>query len=227
MADYLVTYRPLVHTRAGRHAAATYRLPPFIDASCRREPDLAHDMPAITALCRGRMFAPRLRAGDRVIYMTKVGRWDNGSRDSVWKLVAAVLVAEVLPTHEIAAEWYLGQGQALPSNIMVPGNPPEPWERTSRWIRKELRERLGDPEANPIRTIAVWDAQYRGRAHAHPAVAVCSVISRRLWTPPTVTRGDWVPLFGGVPHTLTPSAINEPAANALMSRLRGTTGSVG
>ena len=65
MSDYLVTYRPLIETDAGAQAVERYGLPPYIDASCRREPDLAHAMPAITALCRGAMLAPRLRVNDR------------------------------------------------------------------------------------------------------------------------------------------------------------------
>ena len=36
---FLATFRPLIHSPGGRDAARRYGLPPFIDGSCRREPD--------------------------------------------------------------------------------------------------------------------------------------------------------------------------------------------
>jgi hypothetical protein len=50
---------------------STANYPPFIDASCRREPDLESRYPSITALCREGHFAPHLHEGDVVAYMTK------------------------------------------------------------------------------------------------------------------------------------------------------------
>jgi hypothetical protein len=77
---YLNTYAPLVHNRFGREACRVYGHPRFVDASCRREPDLESSFPSISALCRAQMFAPRLHVGDRVIYMTKKGSAERGVR---------------------------------------------------------------------------------------------------------------------------------------------------
>jgi hypothetical protein len=78
---FLATYRPLVRSLAGRQAIQEYSLPPFIDGSCRREPDFESPFPSITATCRGGNFAPRLREGDRVAYLTVRGRY-HGDRES-------------------------------------------------------------------------------------------------------------------------------------------------
>ena len=60
---YVVSYRPLAGTPQGRRAVQRYGLAPYIDASCRREPDLEAKWPTISALCRGRNFAPRRSIG--------------------------------------------------------------------------------------------------------------------------------------------------------------------
>ena len=71
---FLATFRPLIHSPGGRDAARRYGLPPFIDGSCRREPDLESPFPSITATCRAGKFAPRLVVGDRVAYLTVKGQ---------------------------------------------------------------------------------------------------------------------------------------------------------
>lgn len=58
---YLVTYRPLAYSVAGRKAAEAHGIPPFVDGSIRREPDLESAYPSISCLCRTARFAPRLR----------------------------------------------------------------------------------------------------------------------------------------------------------------------
>jgi len=97
-AAFLATYRPLCRTAQGRRAITKYSLPPYVDGSCRREPDLEAHFPTITALCRGRMFAPRLYEGDRVAYVTKQGRY--GLRASLhWRLTALLLVEHRFESH--------------------------------------------------------------------------------------------------------------------------------
>ncbi len=88
MNHYLNTHTPLVHNGFGRKACEDHGHPPFVDASCRREPDFESPFPSISALCRAQMFAPRLHEGDRVIYMTKKGSAEQGVRH----LVAALEV---------------------------------------------------------------------------------------------------------------------------------------
>lgn len=219
MPDYLVTYHPLIESKAGIHAAAKFGLPPFIDASCRREPDLAHPMPAITALCRGHQFAPRLRMGDRAIYMTIKDRWDDSVREDCWKLVAALQVVDQPPSHVSAATWYRERGLPLPSNLLVEGNPAETWQRTSQRIRPELRDRVGDPDAHPNRTVRLWDAGYHQRAREDPGVSICQVIATSLWSPPTVRVTDFVSLMGKEPSTRNPPRIPPDVADALVAHL--------
>src|SRR2546423_15125523 len=72
---YINTYHPLCENSSGKAAARRFDHPPFVDASCRREPDFESLRPSITALCRGEKFAPRLKVGDVVIYLTVRGRY--------------------------------------------------------------------------------------------------------------------------------------------------------
>src|ERR1700683_5560370 len=109
---FLVSYTPLVATPHGRNAAAQFRLPPFIDGSIRREPDLEIDWPSISCLCRAGKFAPRLRVGDWVCYMTK-------KQGNMRRLAAVLCVAHVFDSHAQAANWYNNHSLKLPSNCMV------------------------------------------------------------------------------------------------------------
>jgi hypothetical protein len=72
---FLVTYHPLVKFSGGRKAMYQHGLPPFIDGSCRREPDFESRFPSITATCRGGNFAPRLQIGDRIAYLKIKGKY--------------------------------------------------------------------------------------------------------------------------------------------------------
>ena len=130
MAIRLSTYRPLCINEHGRQAVELYDIPPFIDSSCRRDPDLENPAPSITSLCRGENFAPHLRVGDVVVYMTRTGDYDIYSTGR--RVLTAVLeVEEIYPTHEAAAQWYRAKGMTLPSDCMVAGNPPFRWEQTA------------------------------------------------------------------------------------------------
>jgi len=73
----LVTYIPLCYSMYGMKAIEEYGLKPFIDASCRREPDFESNFPSITALCRKNKLAPQLKVGDIVVYLTKPGKYKS------------------------------------------------------------------------------------------------------------------------------------------------------
>jgi len=122
---FLNTYTPLVATKDGRAASHAHDILPFVDGSIRREPDLEHQHPSISCLCRAGKFAPRLRVGDIVGYMTCMGKW-GGLPDRHHRLTAVMQATVVLPLHEEAACWYRERGLPLPSNCMVPGNLPKP-----------------------------------------------------------------------------------------------------
>src|SRR5947209_124408 len=119
---FLNSYHPLVATRLGRDAARTHGIPPFVDGSIRREPDLEHEMPGISCLCRCDKFTPRLCPGDTVGYMTVKARY-GGVAMLHRRLTAVLRVSKVFASHREAAAWYSGHGVPLPNNCLVPGNP--------------------------------------------------------------------------------------------------------
>lgn len=160
MASYLVTYRPLIRRAAGREAAVRFGLPPFIDGSCRREPDFESEVPSITALCRGANFAPRLHVGDTVAYLAVKARYP-GESERRRRLTAVLRVEHRFSSHSDAAAWYRQEGLPLPSNCWVPGNPPVPYEQTVQ-DQPDLR---------------AWDKGYRYRARRWPIFLVTRPLS--------------------------------------------------
>lgn len=204
---FLATFRPLCATAAGRAAVERRGCPPFVDGSCRREPDFEATRPAITALSRGAQFAPRLRVGDHVAYVTTVGRYGE-IEDDHWRLVALLRVAQRFETHADAAAWYTRSRIALPRNLVVPGNAPLAFEHTDGGD--------ADPDAETSRAIVKrWEEEHRARATAHGTVLVCDVLFRELADPPAITRAQWASWCGGVPRTRTPPEIRAPLWNRL------------
>ena len=104
---YVNEFRPLAQTPVGQKAIDQHKLPPFIDASCRREPDLESAFPSITAICRGEYFAPLLRENDVIAYVTKDFVYPPKAA-SARRLVAVLQVKE-----SWLAEWTLGLAHAL------------------------------------------------------------------------------------------------------------------
>lgn len=198
-----MTFQPLCWTAYGRQRLLEDpRLRPYTDASCRREPDLEHGQPAITAICRGRNFAPRLRAGNRAIYLTRKARYP-GYAEPCWGLVAALRIVEIQPSHAAAADWYTARALVLPGNLMVPGSTPKPVTQTG-----------GYPKG--IRSIQAWDGGYRHRAGQWPSVAITKHILVCLSRPAIITRRDLVRVFKKVPSTQTPPGITAAQFDALL-----------
>src|SRR5688500_819691 len=83
---YVVTYRPLACNVYGTEVSDRRGVPPFVDGSIRREPDLEHVLPSITCLCRKDKFAPRLQVGDHVVYLTHKGRYGSDAEGRHWRL---------------------------------------------------------------------------------------------------------------------------------------------
>src|SRR5262249_20583849 len=125
---FLCSFHPICGTAAGRAAVKNYNLPPFIDGSCRREPDFQSSAPSISALCRAGKFAPRLRTDDRVAYVTRKASYGG---QFGWAFVAVLTVVERFEAHGSAAAWYQAKKYSVPSNCIVPGNPPQPYELTN------------------------------------------------------------------------------------------------
>jgi len=179
MRFYLVTYRPLCDRAAGIQAAQRHGHPWFVDASCRREPDFEARRPSISALCRGAMFAPRLRVGDVVVHVTKKGRY-LGNADPAWRLVSVMQVARTFRDHSEAAAWYQVRGLALPSNCLVVGNPPLDLKHT----------------ASPTRDLDAWDDHYRERVIENPIFHIGESLFRELIDPPVLTPQHMLDALG-------------------------------
>ena len=186
-------------------------MPPFIDASIRREPDFEHSEPVITCLCRGGRFAPRLRVGDRVVYLTVKSAGPQ-------RLVAVLAVDRLFGSHDEAASWFRERGKPLPVNLLVPGNHAKPIEQSDRAplesrstkpagcvvCQSDKRPRKWGNECGPSEH-AQWDAAYHERMSENPCVAGCSVVyCNPHVSAPFVTDDDLRAVFGKVPQTRNP-----------------------
>lgn len=197
---YINTFTPLVASAAGRMATQSQGLPPFIDGSIRREPDLEHTFPSISCLCRADKFAPRLRPGNLVAYLTKKARY-GAEYPRHWRLIAVLEVITMFDSHPDAATWYASQGLALPSNCMVDGNPPEPLFRSHR-INKDAK-RLSDD-----RLLRTWDLGYRHRAREFPLFLACKKRHSTLdFDAPVILEQHLLGAFGRIPGTHNPGRL--------------------
>jgi hypothetical protein len=202
-AFYLVTYAPLASSKPGRAAMEQYGLPPFVDGSIRREPDLEHTYPAISCLCRAGKFAPRLKEGDFVGYMTRKARY--GANAVQRRLTAIVQVHRVLESHKVAAEWYRNRRLDLPHNCVVPGNPPLALDQSHQQFSAShcASDRQSDRQ-----THREWEAEYRLRAKNYPTFVVCVAIHRNVsWTAPLVSDKHLRDAFGKIPGSQNPGEL--------------------
>jgi len=216
---FLATFRPLIYSPGGRDAARRYGLPPFIDGSCRREPDLESPFPSITATCRAGKFAPRLVVGDRVAYLTVKGQYLD-ERQAHWRLVAVLRVVRRFESHPQAAAWYADQGLPLPSNCLVEGNAPKPFELTNRMPPADVKARLLG-EADSEKAIRLWDAGYRRRVAQYPVVLATQPEFLELHRAPKVHHQELLSIFGRIPATLNPPAIGCHQLDALLQLAAG------
>jgi hypothetical protein len=215
MACYLVSYRPLAITARGRKAAIRDGLPPFVDGSCRREPDFEVEMPAVTSLCRGKFFVPRLVVDDLLVYLTVKSSFGNLNTLPHYRLVSCLRVVDISSSHEKAALWYRNKGLLVPNNCMFHESLPTPYSQTNGrndgWLK-------GQPEHLKLRR---WDGEYKGRATAVPVVAHCSTLFLDLENPPKVYTSDLVQVFKRVPGTQTPAALACEDVFSLLQKVLG------
>jgi hypothetical protein len=205
----LVTFKPLCFNKQGRAAIQQYGFPPYIDASCRREPDLQSAYPSLTALCRANFLAPKLKEGDEVAYMTKKGAY-KPHRFPHWRLVAILRVLRRFDSHEEAAAWYSEQGLPLPSNCMVSGNDRLPFDMTGGFPPKIAKTELQTDVG-----MRVWDRDYKERAGKWGAFLVCDACFLELYEPPVITREMMLSIFDETPQTQNPQPIKAEQFEAL------------
>ena len=208
MTIKLNSYRPLCISEQGREAIKKYGFPPFIDSSCRRDPDLENEYPSTTALCRGENFAPKVNVGDIIVYMTRKGDYGIYSDNQKTRVLTAVLeVVEIYKNHEEAARWYEEHGVKLPNNCIVPGNPPYEWDQTAGINGKDFKN------------VKDWDAFYRERTEKIPVFVRCRKLYCNIENPPFLSNDQLYSIFGRVPSTQTPPAISADHFEKLMKLL--------
>jgi hypothetical protein len=201
---YLNSFYPLCRTKLGRLAMHQHNLPPFIDSSCRREPDFQSPFPSISAICRGNNFAPRLEAGDSVIYVTVKDKYGNNPNGH-WQLVAILDVFLRCESHEDAADWYFAQGLSLPSNCMVDGNDCLPYDMTGGTTPQNM---FGSANNIP-RLLRKWNESYRRRVEQCGVFLICRARFMELYQPLMITEATMMEIFGRIPPTLNPPPIRE------------------
>lgn len=208
---YLVSYKPLVLTKTGREASTRYSLPPFIDGSIRREPDLEHSSPSITCICRVAHFAPRLRVGDIVVYYAT--KWKYGAGEAHRRVTAILRVARLFDSHAAAAAWYHDRALPLPNNCLVRDNPPYPVAQSHRHVK-------GAAAMDDVTLARLWERKYQERAGDHGRFVVCERLWQDLsWEAPRLHDEHLLDVFGRMPITRIPKALPLDRLPALCARL--------
>ena len=113
---YLNSYHP-VGLKYQKKFQNAWGVAPFVDASHRAEPDFQQVRTTISSICRAAVFAPKLRKGYKIAYMS-VKEYGTPY------LVALLLVTEEFDSHREAAEWFKSKGFPLSQNCLVEENPP-------------------------------------------------------------------------------------------------------
>lgn len=229
---YLNSFKPLALNKSGVASSERHGLPPFIDGSIRREPDLEHAAPVITCLCRAERFTPRLQVGDHIVYMTVLRKYRLPVRHH--RVVAVLKAERLFDTHEAAAAWFRERGMSLPNNLMVPGNIAKPLDHSHRDFRRRPTqpaasgcgtESCGEQDAKNGcggSTHAAWDLGYQLRARRNGRVVGCSLVRpvHVHWDAPFVTDDDLARVFGTVPHTRNPGKLDITRLPSLLESLR-------
>lgn len=205
MSIYLNSYHPLSKNKVGMERALRYKLPPFVDASCRREPDFESNYPSISSLCRGRNFAPRLSVDDIIVYITVKRDYLNYGSPH-WRLTAILKVIERLDSHVEAADWYRKRLLPLPSNCMVPGNDPLPASMTA----------YKDGGCNVVLN---EDRAYHQRAMDYGRFLVCKALYKALKCPPIISDQVMLKAFKSIPVTRNPPTIAARQLRLLVEHL--------
>lgn len=209
----LNSFRPLCSTEIGRRAVTDYGHPPFIDGSCRREPDLQNQFPSITSLCRQEIFAPKLFPNDIIIYMTVKGKWNEDFDHH--RLVAILLVTEKKESHLDASYWYKQRNLPIPSNCLVEDIPPISFEETAgnykktNDIKKYMEYKPFKLKLIGSRKVEKWDKEYKDKLIHCSVFVITKPIFVELWNPPILTDEMLINIFEKVPSTQNPKIITK------------------
>jgi hypothetical protein len=148
--------------------------------------------------------------GDSVVYMTVKGRYEP-ERFAHWRLVAILRVVQRFESHKQAAAWYQDNSLPVPSNCMVEGNNPLPYDMT---IGVLPPNKFGDGLSTD-EILRKWDLGYKVRARKNGVFLACETEFLNFHKPPIITEPAMLQIFGRTPPTLNPPSINETEFGAL------------
>lgn len=209
---YLNSYRPLVASAYGRRASELYNIPPFVDGSIRREPDLEHAFPSISCICRAGKFAPHLRIGDVVGYLTVKGLYGQVDHRH-WRLTAILRVLMVFDSHAKAQTWYSEHDLPLPNNCLVSGNAHKPIKHSHRIHRR-------DKNSDGCARSRSWDCGYRQRVRKFGTFVVCERKFIDLsWNAPKVSDECLLEAFERIPGTRNPGKLSAEAFCRMVKKI--------
>ena len=227
----LNSFHPLCKNELGQRAIRTYGFPPFIDASCRREPDLQNDYPSISALCRKGQFAPTLKPYDIVVYLTVKGDYPPYDKQH-HRLLAILQVEEIYTTHIDGQIGYSQLKVQTPSNCMVNGNPPYDFDKTAgnfdkiTEMKKFLSRSIGQQKVIGQRRIQCWDKDYLRKSQNW----TCFVRTRKLYceltNPKPIFPSDFETIIGNPTPPRQPKKLSERQFKQL-SKIAGLNISLG
>lgn len=219
----LNTYRPLIFTKFGSKAILKFNISPYVDGSCRREPDFQSEFPSITALCRGRACAPRLFEGDRIIYLTVKSDYNNIG-EAHYRLTAILKIYKRFENHQDAANWYQKNKIQIPSNCLVNGNQPLPIEKTLGLKPMQMKRIIkhDEPTRNKqlSKMLKEWDDEYWDKTKRYPVFLVCKKIFIELNNPPILSIKDLTKIFKKVPVTRTPPEITKNEYKKILTLIK-------
>jgi len=167
------------------------------------------EFPSISALCRGESFAPHLKEGDEIVYITTKDFYGETFRD--WRIVARFKILKRFNSHaDAAALWYRRRIGKVPSNCMVAGNLPLPLSHTSRGA-SNCAPGCGSAAA----TLKQWNNHYQRRADTVPVFLACEIVWKELVSPAILNDqavsgilGSWERVNSRLPNKISPSELN-------------------
>lgn len=185
---YVISFSPLANRALGREIAIRHRIPPYVDASCRREPDFEADPPFVSGLCRPRFIAT-LEIGDTLVFITNKRAIHRDGR----RLVAVLRLKHQFESHSEAASDYLARGHRVPYSCVVPGNPPLPIDHCDPKMTRHTAA---------FKDSSVWDrAVYVSRAKSVKRCFAAEPLHLNLSEPPSIPEVFWERWLGHDPGT--------------------------
>ncbi len=219
---YLNSYRPICSTKFGINAIKNYNILPFVDGSCRRELDFENKYPSITALCRGDKFAPNLKEGNIIVYMTVGGKFNEYKKGH--HLVAILIVEKIFNSHEEAKTAYLDIGKGIPSNCMFKTEPIE-FKKTSGNFKSAKEYNFYNSLSNEQKKkreekrIFHWNEAYKERENKNSCFIKTKSLYLELDNPKVIDRKLFEQIFGKIPNTQRPQKIIKEQLIQLLNSL--------